>query len=447
MLATHDPPRLAILEPTGELRLRLHAGQARAWCSDRRFIFMLAGTQGGKTSFGPYWLHREISRCGPGDYLAVTSTFPLLKLKMLPEFLRLFRDELRLGDWHASDRVFRFHADETRVIFGSASNPESLESATAKAAWLDEVGQDDFRLSAWEAILRRLSLNHGRVLAGTTIYNIGWLKQVIYDRWCHGDEEIEVIQFASTANPAFPADEFNRARDRLPAWKFNMFYRGLFERPAGQVYSDFVDEYRALGGHKVRPFHIPPEWPRYGGIDFGAVNTARLLVARDPAANVYYLYDEVLSGDKTTAQHAAAARDATAGVNIVSWHGGAPSETQQRLDWQAAGVDVRPPPVSDVEAGIDRVTELLRTNRLYIFDTCTGTLDEFGTYARELDDLGNPTERIKDKASFHRLDALRYVVQGAFVPAPAAAQAEPFDLRRVYGADRRALVRTRTVAR
>src|SRR5512139_2337207 len=91
-----------------------HPGQWRAWRSSRRFIAMLAGTQGGKTSFGPLWLYREIRARGPGDYLAVTATFPLLKLKMLPEFLRLFQHTLNLGVWHASDRVFTYHDGQTR---------------------------------------------------------------------------------------------------------------------------------------------------------------------------------------------------------------------------------------------------------------------------------------------------------------------------------------------
>ncbi len=179
----------------GRLIVTPHSGQVRAWRSRRRFVWMLAGTQGGKTSFGPIWLHREIQTRGPGDYLAVTATFPLLKLKMLPEFLKLFERTLGLGEWRAADRVFQFHRDETRVIFGSAHNPESLESATAKAAWLDECGQDDFRLESWEAIQRRLSLHQGRVLGGTTVYNLGWLKQVVYDRWRAGDpDHFKVIE-------------------------------------------------------------------------------------------------------------------------------------------------------------------------------------------------------------------------------------------------------------
>lgn len=407
---------MTIAPGTGQMRLHFHEGQARAWLSDRRFVFMLAGTQGGKTSFGPHWLYREIQQRGPGDYLAVTSTYPLLKLKMLPEFLKLFRDTLHLGVWHAADRVFQFRDDPTRVIFGSAVNPESLESATAKGAWLDEVGQDQFSVDAWEAIIRRLSLNRGRVLGTTTLYNLGWLKQQLYDRWRAGDGDVDIIQFRSTLNPQFPAEEFERARATMPDWKFKLFYLGEFARPAGLIYSDFRNAYRHEGGHKVAPFVIPAEWPRHVGYDFGAVNTASVWLARDPAANVYYLYRESHEGGMTTAEHAASAKAAAHGVNVVTWHGGAKSEEQQRMDWKAAGVPLEGPPFADVEAGIDRVIGLFKTLRLFVFDSCKGVLDELERYRRKMDDLQQPTEVIEDKASFHRLDALRYVVIGSTAP-------------------------------
>jgi hypothetical protein len=406
------------------IQCQMHAGQLRAWDSERRFVFMLAGTQGGKTSFGPLWLYREIQRRGPGDYLAVTSTFPLLKLKMLPEFLRYFQYTLRLGVWRAVDKVFMFsEAGEvatfgakqdtrTRVIFGSATNSDSLESATAKAAWLDEVGQDQFRLNSWEAILRRLSLHQGRVLGGTTLYNLGWLKQQVYDRWRAGDRDYDVIQFESVLNPAFPREEFERAKRDLPAWKFKLFYRGEYDRPAGLIYSDFIDAYREDGGHKVHAFDIPPAWPRFVGIDFGSVNTALVWLAQDPTAGVCYLYHDSLEGGKTTGEHAAAALALARGVNMRTWHGGAKGETQQRRDWRAAGVPIQEPRIGDVEAGIDRVIALFKQSRLYVFDTCAGTLDELGSYSRQLDDGGQPTEKIKDKETYHRLVALRYVVCG-----------------------------------
>ena len=402
----------------GKARLYLHPGQLKVWNSTKRFVYMLAGTQSGKTSFGPWWLKREIERCGPGDYIAVTPTFPLLNLKLLPEFLAVFRDTLQLGVWRAGDKVFSYHDGQTRIIFGSARNPESLESATAKAAWCDELGQDDFRLDSWEAVQRRLSLHQGRILGTTTIYNLGWLKQQIYDPWARGElPDTDIIQFESIANPAFPLEEYQRVQAVLPSWKFRMFYQGFFERPPGMIYSDFADKYRDEGGHIVRPFDIPSEWPRYNGTDFGAVNLAHVWLVRDPQNGVSYIYDESLTGGKSTAQHASEAKAKAEGVNMKSWYGGAKSEVQQRMDWEAEGIYMLEPEISDVEAGIDRIISLFKQDLLYIFDTCRGVLDELGTYSRELGDDGEPTEQIRRKETFHLLDALRYAAQALTVPA------------------------------
>jgi hypothetical protein len=45
-----------------------------------------------------------------------------------------------------------------------------------------------------------------------------------------------------------------------------------------------------------------------------------------------------------------------------------------------------------------------------VFDTCEKLTTEIESYARELDDRGEPLDRIHDRARFHRLDALRYIV-------------------------------------
>ena len=103
---------------------------------------------------------------------------------------------------------------------------------------------------------------------------------------------------------------------------------------------------------------------------------------------------------------------------MLTWHGGAKSETQQRADWSAAGIPAREPPVSDVEAGLDRVISLFKTKRLFVSDACPRLLDELGTYARELDDSSQPTSKIRDKESFHVLDSLRYACLGVTQALP-----------------------------
>jgi hypothetical protein len=305
MLRTKPKPSLYRIEG-GKLRLCLHPGQSRAWKSDKRFVFIIAGTQSGKTSFGSVWLYREIQRLGAGDYLAVTSSYDLFKLKLLPEMRRLFCRLLRWGTYQSSDRVIESHDHSTRIILRSANAPGGLESATAKAAWVDECGQDDFTLQAWEAVQRRLSINQGRVLGTTTPYNLGWLKSQVFDRWKGGHPDYDVIQFASIQNPSFPRAEYERARSVLPNWKFEMFYNGNFSRPAGLIYGDFNDSYQEAGGHLVKAFSIPKEWVRFVGVDFGLANTALVWIARQPGGD-YYAYREQLDADRSGVEMARAA--------------------------------------------------------------------------------------------------------------------------------------------
>ncbi len=397
----------------GHLRLHLHPGQRRAWHSSRRFVVVLAGTQGGKTAFGPHWLFREIQRRGAGDYMVVTPTFPLLEMKALPEFRRLFEDILKLGHYIGSPvRKFVFspegarraygNTDLTNIFFGYAADPDSLESATAKAAWLDEAGQKKFKLASWEAIQRRLSIHQGRVLITTTPYNLGWLKQKLWDEWRKGDKDIEVVRFESRDNPAFPEEEFERARRTLPRWKFDMFYRGVFTRPAGLIYDNFSE------AHKCPRFAVPRDWKRYIGLDFGGVNTAAMFYAEEPGTGRLYAYREYKAGGRTAAQHAAKILEGEPFPALVV--GGSKSEGQWRQEFRAAGLPVRGPDQSEVEVGIDRVYGAHANDSIIVFDDLYGYLDEKMSYSRALDVNGDPTEQIEDKHSYHFMDAERYII-------------------------------------
>ena len=406
--------------------MNLHPGQTKTWDSIARFIFMQSGTQGGKTCFGPHWLKREIDRCGPGDYLAVTATYPLLKNKMLLEFRRVFEQYYDLGTYREADKLFEFHprkgVEPTRIIFGSAQNPESIESATAKAAWLDEVGQVQWRRGSWEAVLRRLSLAveddpeedsrgipGGRVLGTTTLYGEGWQKTEVYDRWMAGDPNYDVIQFDSVMNPAFSMAEWNRARQTMPNWKFNLFYRGRYSRVPGLIYDSFDESVCRIR----RPWNKPPEhYICYVGHDFGPTNTAAIWIAQDPATGYLFLYREYLKGGLSSAQHAKNMIDLSEGENIIRRVGGAQNnEDGYRDAYTAAGWPIIKPSIGGVEAGIDRVYAWQKANRMYVFDDLGETLDELSTYSRSLDQNYDPIPgTIENKEHFHSLDALRYIM-------------------------------------
>lgn len=411
----------------GTLTVHCHPGQGQAWESTRRIVAVIAGTQSGKSSWGPHWLYREIQRCGQGDYLVVTPTYPLLELKALPEFLRLFSQWMHAGTYTGSpSRQFRFspvgckrlwpktydpHGPDTRVIFGYASDPDSLEAATAKAAWLDEAGQRKFKLASWEAILRRLSIAQGRILITTTPYDLGWLKQTIWDKWKANDPDIDVIRFDSTENPKFPRAEFERARRDLPQWKFDLFYRAIFTRPGGLIYDSFNESVC-----KIPRFALPNSWPRYLGLDFGGVNTAGIFYAREPSGRLY-AYREYHAGGRTAAEHAYYLRQGEPMIPICV--GGSGSEGQWRQEFAAGGLvnhemspglPVHEPDISDVEVGIDRVYGAHKRNEIFIFDDLSGYLEQKATYSRVINAAGETTSEIEDKDTYHFLDAERYIV-------------------------------------
>jgi len=410
-----------------QLQLRFHVAQAKVWRSDRRFTWFIAGTQSGKTSFGPWWLEREIRRRGQGDYIAATASYDLFKLKMLPEMRAVFEQLLGIGRYWSGERIIELRDPERgefwasraddpmwgRIILRSANAAGGLESATARAAWMDECGHDDFTLLAWEAVQRRLALAEGRVLGTTTPYNLGWLKTQVFDPWQAGDPDHLVVQAESIVNPLFPRREFERARRTMPLWKFLMMYGGQFARPAGLIYGDF-DE----ATHLVDPFPIPVEWPRYFGVDPGPLHTGALWIAEDPARQAYYVYREYLEGGRTTPEHCEAVRQLSARERVVRWAGGAKSEHQYRWDWAAEGIPLQEPPIAEVESGIDTIIRLLKAKQLFVFRGCDHLVDEFNTYSRELDAGGQPTERIKGKNRYHMLDALRYGVLGMLGPPP-----------------------------
>lgn len=407
------------------VKLHLHEGQRRAWDSVKRFIFMLAGKQSGKTIYGPTWLHRQILELGAGDYLAISATNDLFIAKMLPALKQYFVNDLGIAKYWPGDRIFELCDPDTgkfgathshdyekmwgRIILRTAESEAGMQSFSAKAAWMDEPGLYDARV--WKDVRGRVSLAAGPVLGTTTPYDMGWLKQQIYDPWVQGDPEIDVINFVSTVNPFFSQAEYESLQRTMQPYQFAMDYKAEFGRPPAAIYEDFIDALREDGGHKVRRFVLPSEWPRMVAVDPGVVNPGKIWVAHDTARDEYYIYRAEKGGKRRDAkQHAVddlkIARESN--ERVIWWAVGAKSEKYWREDYKSAGaLGIREPDTMDVEEGIDRVTQLIRQHRLFVMDDLRPLIDEVMSYSRVIKN-GEVSKEIKDKATFHLMDACRY---------------------------------------
>ena len=415
---TDVPPFREFDTKTKKVRVRLHRGQEQVMMSKRRIIAALAGAQSGKTEVEVEWLKREIELRGAGDYLAGSATFPLMEFKLIPAFEKVFCEQLwqykdekgsiiaaPLGDWRYRGKQWVSRDEKVKVFFFSGTNPSGAESAEAKAAVLDEGGQKEFLRDTWEAINRRLSVNQGRCLIGTTVYLVGgWLKTEVYDRWKKGDPNYDVIQWPSTMNPAFPPEEYERQRQLLPPWKFDMFWRGLYSKPAGLVYDCFDTNTCVIPRRE-----LPKEWSVYVGHDFGAVNTAALWYAQDPSTGFFYLYRTYKKTGSLT-DHIADFKELSKGENIVRRVGGSHQEQEIRDGYSQAGWSIAEPNIRSVEAQINKVYALNKQNRIYVFSDLHDYIDEKSSFSRELDSNYEPTEKLSNEASFHYMASERYIL-------------------------------------
>lgn len=417
-----------------------HKGQSLCSESKRRYVVMAAGSQGGKTTYGPHWMFDEIygkeNGMGHGDYLAVTATYDLFKLKMLPSILDVFEGIYDIGRYWSGMRVIELRDPESgeywakraddqmwgRIILRSADALAGLESSTAAAAWLDEVGQDAFTNSAYNAIRRRLSLRRGRILMTTTLYSYNWfLTRIVKPALALGNTEFiysemgdidytdcedtntTLVQFDSTVNPLFSKEEFAEAQNNLSEEEFSMFYRGRETTRKFLIYNNFD-----LAKHTTKRFHIPENWARYVGIDFGGTHTAAVFYAEEPETKRLYAYKEYLSGHKTIKQHVADILAEEASMPVC--YGGARSEGQWRTEFAQAGLQVNKPTVDDVDVGISRVYSQHAADGIIYFDDLAQIIEEKNSYRHKRMPDGSYSDEIINKGSYHMLDCERYIV-------------------------------------
>lgn len=396
------PPWVERFELFDQQEDLINAGQART-------VAGIAGTGGGKTALGYWWLFlRMRANKGYGWGLA-EPTYPMLAKIIInspdpnrPDLITWLKWVGLYEDYRAVDRIVL--TKWGKIYLGSADNPNSMQGPALKGYWLDEAGM--MSLTAYQTALQRVSFYDGQVFISTTPYNRGWLKTEVADR---ADEKgIFVRKWRSIDNPKFPKKvyyEFQSGPYAMQAHRFRMMYDAEFERPVGMIYSSFTPETCV-----VEPFKIPRSWPRYVGVDYGPVHTAVIWYAKSPKG-VYYGYREYLEGNKSIKQHSTDLKKLARGEDIArKVASGLPTERQWRREFGEAGYYLNECRITDVEVGIDRVWALHKDSKLVYFNTLKHTLSQKEDYRRKLDDNQEPTNEIQDKTKYHFMDAERYIM-------------------------------------
>lgn len=340
--------------------------------------------------------------------MIIAPTHPILDRATAPTFADALKGTTVEGRYVPSQN--RYYLPHGGVIWlVSADRPNSIEGGQIYFAWLDEAGQ--MRYSAWIAALGRLGQKQGRGLITTTPYaGFRWIDEHFIKFALEGDKDYFFRRWSSNANPAYPDEEYERAKRTMAPWRFRMRYDGEFTQPEGLVYpqlaSCVVDAVR------------PPAGALYGGIDFGYANdpfaalAATQYVTEDGQDILYLWYERYKSGTFIE-QHAQAL---PAGV---TWFAD-PSEPEAIAKLRRAGHAVRKAAIKRIPIGVDMVTERLYDGGLKISKACRALIAEskLYTYPAEEDIIMGD---IPIDANNHACDALRYLVGGVDRHRAAAA--------------------------
>ena len=375
------------------IQIKLHKHQKRAEKSKARFIALISGIQGGKTTYGVKWIWDRY-RNDPGDYLIAAPTYKILQQSTLKRFFELIPSDW--GEYKKQDSVFLPRWGGTFYI-RSTEDPDAIEGMTVKAVWLDEAGK--MKLKAWVNAQGRVSTTKGPILITTTPYALNWLYREFYKRWQEGDLDYDVIQFASVENPAFPKEEFERAKRTLDPRIFDMRYRGLFRKMTGLVYPDFdQDNIAELPERKEVSF--------YAGVDWGYNNPACILTIAEDKDYNWWVVEEIYKSGLRIGDLVKQAKKLHQKYNIQAFYCD-PSEPANIEEFRAAGLDAFPAD-NEIAPGIEIVAEAIRTKRLKVSRRCVNFLEEMETYHYPEPKEGKEAKEEPEKVDDHAMDAVRY---------------------------------------
>lgn len=230
-----------------------------------------------------------------------------------------------------------------------------------------------------------------------------------YDLFNTKDEDYKSFHFTSYDNPFIPSEEIDKAGKEIPEDRFAQEYLADFRKTEGLVYKEFD-----------RTRHITTEFPEiYAdtilGADFGYTNPSAIIPIKIDRDSHFWIREEFYKTQQTTEQIGEQGL-----LYKATKHYPDPAEPDRiemlkKMGWNCREVS------KDIVAGVDRVRELFKQNRIHIHPDCVNLIHELETY-RYPDKKPDQNEQEKPvKENDHALDALRYalyMVQSIVEDAP-----------------------------
>lgn len=325
---------------------------------------------------------------------------------------------LKENDTRLELRVKTIKGGYSDIYLGSWEKVQSYRGLEYDFIVLDEA-QDyrNFWVGWHEALRPTLTPRRGIAMFTGTPKGFNHLYDLF--NFSFKDSDYASFKFTSYDNPWLPVDEIEKAKSELTEDRFAQEYLAEFRKSEGLVFKEFNRSVHLFD------YEIHGYSERVAGIDFGYTNPTAIpeIVIKD---GKYYVLNELyrtLMTDEEVADYVANQR-----FNKVYPDPEAPAAIEVM---RRKGVNIRDVKKGkdSIQAGIQKMRELFKQNRLFIHRNCANLISELEMYSYlDAPNNRNPNENPQDKFN-HAIDAVRYVVDNHTISKPFVPQ--PFRDRTV----------------
>lgn len=383
----------------------LHEAQRDVLDSTVRFTAAIAGTGGGKTVIGPLWLAKQIQKSiAKNEFflgMVLAPTYKVLSRATIPTLIETFSGTHLEGTWKESKNLYVLPNGIGQIWCQGVDSPGGIEGGQFSAIWGDEAGQ--FKNMAWTAMQGRAGAKQAPILLTTTPYGRNWLWTDFYKRFSEGDKDYYVRQWASHYNPAYPKEEYDRAKRTMTAEKAAMRYDGLFTQMEGLVYPSFEQCVLDEDPSNI----IAMDGRLLGGVDFGWNDPFAALSGLLTPDDILFVWYERYKSETPIEVHAE--KMPKFQDRHILWYTEHEPELVRRL--QKGGHKCRNANKAII-AGIDAVNRRILSGKLFVLrEACPATIAEASVYTYPEKDEEIIGDKPVDKDN-HAMDALRYMVAG-----------------------------------
>lgn len=387
-------------------------------CLDYKRVVVRAGRRFGKSALALNLVLREAVNA-PGRYWIIAPEYKQAKSiywrdlvdKYIPKELIVKRNDAEL--------ILEVHTlieGKTSVIeFKGSDNENALRGAGLMGVILDEYAFQ--KEHVWPKIISpMLTQTNGWAMFITTPNGVAnhfkkfWDDAVAFE--AQGDKDWKTFHFSSYDNPLIPKENLDKERDHLTPEFFEQEYMAEFAKFVGLIYTGFDDKVH------IQDFEVDENWTFYRSVDFGATDPDAVPFIGMDRDGVIYIFDEIYMNNLYTSELANLIKQKSAHRYFAASYGDSAAK-QQIMDLGTYGIYLIPvkknAAVTETSnrnwiiAGIDRVHQLIKENKIIVHPRCKGTIKEFMSYSWRKDRLGEAVNLPEDKNN-HLMDAIRYFV-------------------------------------